>query len=270
LNYPKKLKLCLSLLKQELREQKITYQQLADRLGVSLLTVKRQLNSTDIAFSKLIAICDAAGIEFSQIWHQIEAQKPAHTIFTKEQDATFCSYPHVYQYFVELFFNKKSTKQIQIENELTAASSYIYLRKLEEIDLISLSPNNKVTFLVSEPLGFAINTKFVFKEFQNALIEVSNRLIEPDKYEDFVIVKSLTLPDELRSKMYKETVELVSRYAELSESYFMHSSHPQHQLLICGYNKGDVNLGIKIINVQRLDGCKPVGDLIPNKTFDAF
>jgi len=249
----KKLQQCLLLLKQKLKDQGITYQQLANRLDVSLLTVKRQLNSEDIAFSKLLAICDSAEIEFHEIWQQVEAQKPAHTMFTKEQDNAFCRFPNLYQYFVELFLNKKSPQQIQIENSLTTASSYLYLRKLEELELLSLSVGGKVSFLVSAPLGFKKSTKFVFKEIQNALFEVSNRLVDDEKHEDFVLVKPLILPDELRTKMYKETVELVSRYAELSERYFLQSGHPLHHLVVCGYRRDDIHLGFKIINTTNFD-----------------
>lgn len=249
----KKLQQCLLLLKRKLKDQDITYQQLANRLDVSLLTVKRQLNSEDIAFSKLLAICDSVGIEFHEIWQQVEAQKPAHTMFTKEQDDAFCRFPSLYQYFIELFLNKKSPQEIQIENRLTAASSYLYLRKLEEIQLLSLSVGGKVSFLVSAPLGFTKSTKFVFKEIQNALFEVSNRLVDDKNYEDFVLVKPLILPDELRVKLYKETVDLVSRYAELSESYFSQSEHPSHHLVVCGYRKDDINLAFKIINITNFD-----------------
>lgn len=249
----KKLQQFLFLLKRKLKDQNITYQQLANRLGVSLLTVKRQLNSEEIAFSKLLAICDSVGIEFHEIWRQVEAQKPEHTMFTKEQDNAFCRFPNLYQYFVELFVNKKNPQQIQIEHKLTAASSYLYLRKLEEIQLISLSVGGKVSFLVSAPLGFMKSTKFVFKEIQNALFEVSNRLFEDKNHEDFVLVKPLILPDELRAKMYTETMELVSRYAELSERYFTQSEHPSHHFVVCGYRKDDINLGFKITNITNFD-----------------
>ena len=244
---------CLLLIKTRLKQRNITYKQLADKLGISVTTVKRQLNANDIAFNKLILICDAGGISFTEVWQGVEAQKPAHTTFTKVQDEAFCRLPQLYQYFTELFYNKKSPKQVQIENKLTDASSYLYLRKLEDIGLLSLSTSGKVTFLVSAPLGFMKNTKFVFKEFQKGLLDVSNRLANADQYEDFIIVKPLILPAEIRTKMYKEVVDLVSRYAEFSERYYSDSDHPCNHLVICDYRKNDNSVAFPITN---LDGVE--------------
>lgn len=248
-----KLNSCLKLIKKHLKRKNITYQQLADKLDVSLLTIKRQLNSDDIAFSKLLSLSEASGVSLTELLQAAEEKTVKHTSFTEYQDLTFCRHPSVYLYFVELFNNHKTPAQIESQYELTPASTHIYLRKLEEIGLISLSAKGYVTFLVEAPLGFAESTNFVYKEFEKALIEVSSRLSEAEKNEDFVVVKPLTLPDELRNKMYKEIVDVISTYAEVSERFYNNSEHPPSTMVACGYRVQSLSSQPTIENVVSLN-----------------
>lgn len=245
-----KLEKCLLAIKKELKHKRITYQQIADKLGVSLLTIKRQLNADDITFNKLLLLCDAANLSLTEILGDIENKKVKHTSFTAEQDLAFCENNSLFYYFTELFFNKKSAKSIENEYALTPASTHRYLRKLEDIGLISLSIKGHVSFLIEAPIGFAENTQFMFKAIEGALQEVAGRLTEASKYEDFVVVKPLTLPVELRERMQNEIVDIVSSYAELSERFYMKSENPITSLVICGYNNQSIKKSRTIKNFE--------------------
>lgn len=235
-----KLKNCLDVIKKRLKQKRITYQQIADKLGVSLLTIKRQLNADDIAFVKLLSLCDAAGLSLTEILSDIEDTKAKHSSFTEEQDLAFCENECLFHYFAELFFNKKSPQNIETEYHLTQASTYRYLRKLEDIGLISLSVKGNVTFLVEAPIGFVESAQFVFKEIENALKLVAGRLSKASQYNDFVVVKPLTLPTEIRDQMFREIADIVSSYAELSERFYLMSDYPVSSLVVCGYNDKNV------------------------------
>ncbi|MEM0912298.1 MAG: hypothetical protein AAGJ37_15085 [Pseudomonadota bacterium] len=65
-----------------------------------------------------------------------------------------------------------------------------------------------------------------------------------------VITKPMQLADDLRHNMHEEIAELVSRYAELSERYYIDSSLPQFNLVICDYSKSDENTHAAIINIS--------------------
>ncbi|WP_395344273.1 hypothetical protein PN836_005765 [Ningiella sp. W23] len=235
-----KLKNCLDEIKKRLKEKRITYQQIADNLDVSLLTIKRQLNADDIAFVKLLSLCDAAGLSLTEILSEIEDTKAKHTSFTEEQDLAFCENECLFHYFAELFFNKKPPKNIQSEYHLTQASTHRYLRKLEDIGLISLSAKGNISFLVEAPIGFVESAQFVFKEIENALKVVAGRLSNVSQFNDFVIVKPLTLPTEIRDQMFREIADIVSSYAELSERFYLMSDCPVTSLVVCGYNDKNV------------------------------
>jgi len=235
MEYRNKTRVCLNLIKEYVKKNAIGYQQLADRLGVSLLTIKRQLNGDEISMSKLLALCDAAQLSFSEIWQQVEQRKVEHTVFSEKQDHAFYHFPHLLSYFLELCYYKQSPEQIQKRWKISSASTHIYLRELEKLALIRLSEKSKATLLVSEPIGFGNGSLNVIKDIQAGLNDVSEKLIAPREDEPFVIVKPMLLSEELRDKMYAELAELVSRYAELSERYFIESSHPAFQLVVCDY-----------------------------------
>ena len=78
-----KVRVCLEVIKDAVKQSSMGYQELADRLGVSLLTIKRQLNGDEISMSKLLALCDAAQLNFTDIWQQVEQRKAEHFEFSK-------------------------------------------------------------------------------------------------------------------------------------------------------------------------------------------
>ena len=249
MEYRNKVRCCLVFVKEHVKKSSTGYQQLAERLGVSVLTIKRQLNGDEISMSKLLALCDAAQVDFADIWAKVENRKAEHNVFTKEQDHAFYYFPHLFRYFIELL-SKHAPTQIEQAWNISPASTHIYLRKLEELNLISLSEKANPTMLISEPMGFEGESLNVIKGIQKALIDVSDKLIAPREDEPFVIAKPMLLSEDLRHKMYKEIAELVSRYAELSERYFFSSTLPPCNLVICDYKVQDEEPFPDIIDIS--------------------
>jgi len=73
-----------------------------------------------------------------------------------------------------------------------------------------------------------------------------------DKVE-FRIVKPMKLSDELRKKMYHDLFEVISRFAELSEKYFVHSEYPVFNLVTCDYQAKSETMSADITNVTGFD-----------------
>jgi len=253
MEYQNKIRSCLTLIKEQVKASKVGYQELAQRLGVSVLTIKRQLNADEIAMSKLLALCDAAEIDFAHVWQQVEQRKVEHTVFTQEQDKAFYFNPHLFHYFLELFSAKQTPEQIQQNWNICSASTHVYLRKLETLGLLQLSATGKPNFLISEPIGFGNGSLNIIKHIQQGLIDVSDKLITPREDEPFVIVKPMQLSEELRNKMYDEIKGLVSRYAEISERYYLTSDVPAYQLVCCDY---------------KIQPEQPLADIIDVMSFD--
>ncbi|WP_448563996.1 hypothetical protein [Thalassotalea ganghwensis] len=248
--YQNKVTSCIRLVKEQVKAKPLNYQTIADRLNISLLTVKRQLNSEDISMSKLLAICDAAEINFSEIWQTVDETEATHTIISDEQDNAFYKNPHLFSFFMELFQQKRTPEEIKQQWGLTPASLHLYLRKLETLDLIRVSAQQKISFRVSEPLGFGSESKVIHKEVANQLKRISELYGSDEEQSELMIAKPLTLSVELREKMYQELCEIISRYAQLSEKYFIQSALPVFNLAICSYLAGDAENTADIINVS--------------------
>jgi hypothetical protein len=251
--YQNKVTSCIRLVKERIKAQSLNYQTIADRLNISLLTVKRQLNSDDISMSKLLAICDAAEINFSDIWQTVDEAEITHTLITEEQDSAFYKNPHLFSFFIELFQQKRTAEEIKQQWDLTPASLHLYLRKLETLDLIRVTAQQKISFRVREPIGFDAGSKVMNKEFANQLKQMSKLYGSGEKQSEFMIAKPLKLSVELREKMYQELCEIVSRYAELSEKYFIQSEHPVFNLAVCCYLAGSSEKTADIINLSHFD-----------------
>lgn len=68
-----------------------------------------------------------------------------------------------------------------------------------------------------------------------------------------MIAKPLKLSIDLREKKYRELCEIVSRYAELSEKYFIQSEHPIVNLAVCSYLTSNTENTSDIINLTHFD-----------------
>lgn len=247
--YQNEVQACLAAIKNEIRLRKLTYKMLAERLGVSELTIKRQVNAKDISMSKLLALCDAAELNFSEAWDSVDIQVPTYAFFTEKQDEAFYRNPHLMSFFFEMYENGKSPVEIQNERNLSASSLHLYLRKLEDIELIQLSAAGKVSFNFKPPIGFTGDSKILRKEVSEMLKEFHMRLAKDDSLTGLLLGESFRLSEELKLKFFDDLFETVSRYAELSEKYFAQSDHEVFELIVCENSQPKRDQAAKIKNL---------------------
>ncbi|NRB39754.1 MAG: hypothetical protein HRU20_15025 [Pseudomonadales bacterium] len=234
MEYQDKTRKFLAALKKEVKAKSIPYQQLADNLGVSIQTIKRQINAEDINMSKLMALCEAADIEVSDIWRQTIQERPQITRFTEAQDVAFSKNPHLHRYFHILFAKTLSPKEIENKYKISPASTHAYLRKLEKLGLIQLSLQGKVRILVSAPLGFmAPNTRTTNQGFKKGCYDLADRYFVPNKAPEMKIVKTLKLSPQLLGQINLDIYELFSKYGGISDRYFINSHQPAICLAAC-------------------------------------
>jgi Mn-dependent DtxR family transcriptional regulator len=77
--------------------------------------------------------------------------------FSAKQIAFFLGKPHFFHFFMKLAYERKSPQDIQKEFNLSAKSMSLYLKKLEEIDLIRRHPRDHNQIIGGIPIG--IDTK---------------------------------------------------------------------------------------------------------------
>lgn len=222
---------CLARIKQELKRKGITYTVLAERMGLSVVTVTRMLNQDDISLQRLLVLADICGLDGIELVDSAIESHGSHYYFSDRQDATFAEKPHVYAYFVALFFEQQSPQQIADRYGLSDLSTYRYLRELENLELLKLEPGNQVKFLVRAPLGFHANSRVLRQSIANALADTSTRLLQDNRGPlDFLLLKPMHLPEPTARKLQQELRQVIDKYAEASELLF--ANQPSCQVAV--------------------------------------
>ncbi|RUO20156.1 helix-turn-helix domain-containing protein [Aliidiomarina haloalkalitolerans] len=226
-----KFQRCLTRIKQELKRQGITYTMLAERMDLSVVTVTRMLNHDDISLKRLLLLAEICGLDGLELVNSATITHGSHYFFSDRQDAAFADNPHLYAYFVALFFEQQSPQQIAETHGLSELSTYRYLRELENLELITLAPGNQVKFVVRAPLGFRANSRVLRQSIAAAISDTSARLLN-DKREplDFMLLKPMHLPEQAARKLQDELRQVIDKYAEASE--LLYADAPSCQVAV--------------------------------------
>ena len=211
-------KALLAALKQLLKERRIGYQAIADSLEVSLPTVKRMLNKSNLPVDRLFAICRIAQIDPVDVFARAAKAHPQHTIITAEQDELFFEKPEFFTYFWKLANEGLTPDEIAASENLSQRATQRYLAGLERVGLIERDTGNKIRMLVEPPFGFAPESKMLGAQHAEFLQHIVSEVLSPDRgAEVFALLKPLRLQDELYSEMLGELADLVHKYAYHSE-----------------------------------------------------
>lgn len=203
--------------------------------------------------SKVLALCEAAGLDFIEAWQNTVEHKPSHTFFTDEQDKAFFRNPHLFRFFIELFYENQSPEQIQKQWKLTPSSLHLYLRKLESLGLITSFKSEDVTFAVQAPLGFKGGSLVLRHGVITSLKDYIAAVDQENEIDQFIALKPMRLSEELRNKLHEEIVEIISRFAALSERYFWNSEHKAFNFVAFEYQDAS---NIEAISIKNVRGFK--------------
>ena len=149
---------CLLEIKQQLKRKGIAYADIAERMELSEITVKRMLNQDDISVGRLTVLAEAAGFSMSKLIGIAEAKLPEVKCFTAHQDEAFVRHPHLFQYFMKLQEHDRSPETVARLFNLDDLSTYLYLRKLEDLGLIELHEAIKMRRPICRYCSYQQNT----------------------------------------------------------------------------------------------------------------
>jgi transcriptional regulator with XRE-family HTH domain len=141
-------------LKRELRARNITYATVAKHLAMSEASVKRMFSQKEFTLSRLDAICEVAGIEFSDLARTLAAPQDAViSQLTYEQEKEFVD-NHRLMLAALCTLNHYSFDEIISLFELDAAECTRLLARLDRLKFIELMPNNRIRLLVSRAFAW--------------------------------------------------------------------------------------------------------------------
>lgn len=152
-------------LKRELRARSITYSAVAKALGMSEASVKRMFSQKEFTLTRLDAICELAGIEFSDLARTLAIPDAVISQLSYEQEKEFVE-NHRLMLVALLTLNHYPFEQMIALFDLDAAECTRLLARLDRLKFIELMPNNRIRLLVSRAFAWIPDGPIqrVFKE----------------------------------------------------------------------------------------------------------
>lgn len=154
-------------IKKLLKNQGITYSELADHMGLSLPTIRRSLTSDSISIDRLSKICSFLKITLPELIQISFLDSKETEPLSEENEKHFVKHPDAYTI---LRYIGKGIKVDDIsENfQLSEKRMTSYLDQLESLNLIRVEKNRNVRLLVRWPAPWRTNGP-LFKSFSKSL-----------------------------------------------------------------------------------------------------
>lgn len=143
-------------LKQVLKAQGIRYKDLAVMMDTSEPTIKRLFTEQDCKLSRLMEVCEAIGISFTELVDMASKQPVTATQLSLSTEQALASRPGLMSFFM-LLVSEFDVDSIGRHNQLSRQDIYRYLRELEKLELIRLRPDDSFYFLVNCPIRWRLD-----------------------------------------------------------------------------------------------------------------
>ncbi|UJJ30701.1 helix-turn-helix domain-containing protein [Halopseudomonas maritima] len=137
----------VSALKNALKEQGITYQQVAEALELSEASVKRLFSERQFSLQRLDQICSLLGLEISDLVRRLDQAQRIDAL-TAEQEQELVSDDRLLLVAI-CALNRWSLAQILETYQLSEVEAVGRLARLDRMGLIELLPGNRIKPLIS-------------------------------------------------------------------------------------------------------------------------
>lgn len=210
-----------------LRERGWTYADLAKKLHVSEVSVKRWMSSSDISMSKFFKLCKVLDIEPHFLLGSTAATKGFGVEYSLEQETYLADYPEDFYLFIRLL-KKRNANEVQSEIGMTKANLQRALSRLESHKLIIRKSEENVVIKTMGPYRLREDgplTRKIFQNFKENIFRHFQDLkssIEPQSKKSFQIFRpfELYLEPQMAEEMSAELLKVLYRYRSLSMQGF--------------------------------------------------
>jgi transcriptional regulator with XRE-family HTH domain len=135
-------------LKRELRAQRLSYSELAQRLGLSTATVKRMFAQRNFDLQRLDAICETLGLDFAALAQGLACEDKLVSQLEWAQEADIVGNDRLFIVAV-CALNLMSFEEIVAIYRIELAECVHNLLRLDRMGFLRLLPNNRYRLLVS-------------------------------------------------------------------------------------------------------------------------
>lgn len=143
------ISLVYDTLKQCLREQRITYRQLANTLNVSEASVKRNFSLQAFSLDKLEQICESLQLSLSDLFQLSQAQQEKISQLSEEQELTLLENPKLLLAAV-CVRDGWGFEELITHYDIEEVEGIKLMTTLDKLKLIELLPNNRYKLLIAQ------------------------------------------------------------------------------------------------------------------------
>ena len=143
-------------LKKVLRQRRITYSVLAERLKISEASVKRIFSTYHCSLERLDEICDAIGMDVIELAQLVSVSKASIAHLSEQQERELVKNEKLLLVAV-CARNHWSFEQIINQYQLTEPECIQLLAQLDRIHFLELLPNNRIKLLVANEFRWLPN-----------------------------------------------------------------------------------------------------------------
>jgi transcriptional regulator with XRE-family HTH domain len=139
--------LIVAELKRALRERQLTYAAVAQKLSLSVASVKRIFSAGDLSLKRVDQICELLGTSLADILLQAR-ERPATNQLTLAQEQEIVSDPKLFL-VAWLVLNRAPLEDIVRSYKFSEREVMRFFYKLDQLKVIELQPGNRVRLLVN-------------------------------------------------------------------------------------------------------------------------
>ncbi len=163
----------LTVLKQQLKKQGITYRKLASELGLTESAIKQMFAADNMSLKRMDAICEILELDISDLVEISENQANKIELLSVEQEAILIGDQKLLL-VAYCVVNNWSFEEIIARYDLSEPECIKQLVKLDKMNLVELLPGNRIKTLIAPNFAWQPNgpiEHFFRNEVQNAFFD---------------------------------------------------------------------------------------------------
>jgi len=165
--------LLIDTLKRALKQQGLTYADVASRLAMSEANVKRMFAAKRFTLDRLEAICKIMQLELSDLFQLYEESRQKINHLTEEQEEDLVSDAKLLLVAVSVR-NRLTFEEIVANYQISESECIRCLARLDRLKLIDLLPNNRIKLRIDDDFRWLPNgpiDRFFEKQIKNQFLK---------------------------------------------------------------------------------------------------
>jgi transcriptional regulator with XRE-family HTH domain len=216
----------LQALKKTIRARGYTYADLAQKMSVSEVTIKRLFSSDHVSMKHLLSACDVLNVSLLDIATIARDVSQSEYVLNADQDRFFAASPRHYAIFIDLY-RRKPASEVRKYWNLSEREFFKALRDFETLGLLDVLPKNDYRFKMSGPVRVPKQGKLI-KLFHAHNVEFLEHVQDhADRSEHFMQTSEVLLSKEHAASLLDELQEIAKKIR--AQSFIDETTLPERQ-----------------------------------------